>query len=37
MLFWQQCMYGSADILLTPKPIHGPGDQLFQDCYSRPG
>jgi predicted AlkP superfamily pyrophosphatase or phosphodiesterase len=37
MLFWQQCMYGSADILLTPKPVHGPGDQLFQDCYSRPG
>jgi len=36
MLFWQQCMYGSADVLLTPKPIHGPGDQLIQDCYSRP-
>ena len=37
MLFWQQSMYGTADILLTPKPIHGPGDQLIQDCYSRPG
>jgi len=37
MLFWQNCMYGSADVLLTPKPIHGPGDQLIQDCYSRPG
>ena len=36
MLFWQQSMYGTADVLLTPKPIHGPGDQLIQDCYSRP-
>jgi predicted AlkP superfamily pyrophosphatase or phosphodiesterase len=37
MLFWQQSLYGAADIVLTPKPIHGPGDQLIQDCYSRPG
>jgi len=37
MLFWQQSLYGTADIVLTPKPIHGPGDQLIQDCYSRPG
>ena len=37
MLFWQQAMYGTANVLLTPKPIHGPGDQLIQDCYSRPG
>jgi predicted AlkP superfamily pyrophosphatase or phosphodiesterase len=36
MLFWQQSLYGSADIVLTPKPIHGPGDKLIQDCYSRP-
>jgi len=36
VLFWQQSMYGTADVLLTPKPIHGPGDQLIQDCYSRP-
>jgi predicted AlkP superfamily pyrophosphatase or phosphodiesterase len=36
MLFWQQCLYGTADVLLTPKPIHGPGDQLIQYCYSRP-
>jgi len=35
MLFWQQSMYGSAQVLLTPKPIHGPGG-LIQDCYSRP-
>ncbi len=37
MLFWQQSLYGAADIVLTPKPIHGPGDSLVQDCYSRPG
>jgi len=36
MLFWQQSLYGSADVVLTPKPIHGPGDQLIQDCYSKP-
>ena len=37
MLFWQQSLYGTADVVLSPKPIHGPGDQLIQDCYSRPG
>ena len=36
VLFWQQSLYGSADILLTPKPVHGPGGELIQDCYSRP-
>ena len=36
MLFWQLGMYSSADLLLTPKPIHAPGDRLIQDCYSRP-
>jgi len=35
MLFWQHAMYGSADVLLTPKPVHGP-EGLIQDCYSRP-
>jgi len=35
MLFWQQSMYGSADIVLTPKPVHGP-EGLIQDVYSRP-
>ena len=35
MLFWQQSMYGSADVLLTPKPVHGP-EGLIQDVYSRP-
>ena len=35
MLFWQHAMYGSADVLVTPKPVHGPAG-LIQDCYSRP-
>jgi len=35
MLFWQNAMYGSADVLLAPKPIHGP-EGLVQDVYSRP-
>jgi predicted AlkP superfamily pyrophosphatase or phosphodiesterase len=35
-LFWQLGMYGSADLLLTPRPVHAPGDKLLQDCYSRP-
>jgi predicted AlkP superfamily pyrophosphatase or phosphodiesterase len=35
MLFWQSAMYGTADVLLTPKPVHA-GDRLIQDCYSRP-
>ena len=37
MLFWQQSLYGTADVVISPKPIHGPGDQMIQDCYSRPG
>jgi hypothetical protein len=36
MLFWQQSLYGSADVVLSPKPIHGLGDQLIHDCYSKP-
>jgi predicted AlkP superfamily pyrophosphatase or phosphodiesterase len=35
VLFWQHSMYGSADVLLTPKPVHGP-EGLIQDVYSRP-
>jgi len=37
LLFWQQSLYGTADIILTPKPIHAPGGGLIQDCWSRPG
>ncbi|MGB2936989.1 MAG: nucleotide pyrophosphatase/phosphodiesterase family protein [Phycisphaerae bacterium] len=37
MLFWQQSLYDpTVDVLLTPKPVHGPGGELIQDCYSRP-
>lgn len=36
LLFWQLGLYGTADVLLTPKPVHGPGGTLVQDCYSRP-
>ncbi len=36
VLFWQQILYGTADVLLTPKPVHGPDGKLVQDCYSRP-
>ncbi len=36
-LFWQLAMYDpSIDILLTPKPIHAPGDRLLADVYSKP-
>jgi len=36
MLFWQQSLYGTADVILTPKPVHGPRGELVQDCWSRP-
>jgi len=36
LLFWQLAMYSTADVLLTPKPVHGPAGELLQDCYSRP-
>jgi len=36
MLFWQHSLYGSADVVLTPKPVHGPRGELVQDCWSRP-
>ena len=35
-LFWQQSMFSSADILLTPKPVHGPDGRILSYCYSRP-
>ena len=36
MLFWQHSLYGTADVILTPKPVHGPRGELVQDCWSRP-
>jgi len=36
MLFWQHSLYVSADLVLTPKPVHGPRGELLEDCWSRP-
>jgi predicted AlkP superfamily pyrophosphatase or phosphodiesterase len=36
MLFWQHSLYGTAEVILTPKPVHGPRGELVQDCWSRP-
>ncbi len=38
MLFWQLAMYDpTLAVLLTPKPVHAPGDRLLGDVYARPG
>jgi predicted AlkP superfamily pyrophosphatase or phosphodiesterase len=36
MLFWQQSLGESVDLVLTPKPIHQHHGGMIQDCYSRP-
>ena len=36
MLFWQQSMGESADIIVTPAPIHKHHGGMIQDCYTRP-
>lgn len=36
MLFWQQSMGESVDIVLTPAPIHKHHGGLVQDCYCKP-
>ena len=41
MLFWQQSIPGTraadaADIVLTPKPVHGPDGKTISACWSRP-
>ena len=41
MLFWQQSIPGrraqdAADIVLTPKPEHGPDGKTISACWSRP-
>ena len=35
VLFWQNTLYGNADIIITPKPIHG-HHGMTQWCYSKP-
>ena len=35
VLFWQNTMYASSDIVVTPRPIHL-DDKMLMWCYSRP-
>ena len=35
VLFWQNSLYGNADIIVTPKPMHT-DEGLIQWCYSKP-
>ncbi|OQW97837.1 MAG: hypothetical protein BWK77_00780 [Verrucomicrobia bacterium A1] len=36
MMFWQQSLGESADLVLSPRPIHKHHGGMIQDCYSRP-
>ncbi|MFB3893123.1 MAG: alkaline phosphatase family protein [Phycisphaerae bacterium] len=36
ILFWQQSLGESADVILSPAPIHKHHGGMIQDCYSRP-
>lgn len=35
VLFWQNTLYGNADIIITPKPMHTE-HRMIQWCYSKP-
>ena len=35
VLFWQNTLYGNADIIVTPRPIHTE-HEMIQWCYSKP-
>lgn len=35
LLFWQNTLFGHADFIVTPKPLHFE-DGLIQWCYSKP-
>lgn len=35
VLFWQNTLFGNADIIITPKPIHS-DHEMIQWCYSKP-
>lgn len=35
VLFWQNTLYGKADFIITPKPMHAE-HELIQWCYSKP-
>jgi len=36
MLFWQQSLGESADLILSPAPIHRHHGGMLQDCYGKP-
>ncbi len=36
LLFWQQSLGESTDIILSPAPIHKHHGGMIQDCYSKP-
>jgi predicted AlkP superfamily pyrophosphatase or phosphodiesterase len=36
MLFWQQSLGESMDLVLSPRPIHKHSGGMIQDCLSRP-
>lgn len=36
MLFWQQSLGESADIILSPAPIHKHHGGMIEDCYCKP-
>ncbi|MCL2648111.1 MAG: alkaline phosphatase family protein [Phycisphaerales bacterium] len=36
MLFWQNAMCGAADVVVTPKPQHGPDGKPLTACWSSP-
>ena len=36
MLFWQQSLGESLDLVLSPRPIHKHEGGMIQDCHSRP-
>ena len=36
MMFWQQSLGESVDMVLSPAPIHKHHGGMIEDCYSRP-
>lgn len=36
MMFWQQSMGETVDLLLSPAPVHKHRGGIIQDCYSQP-
>ncbi|MBI4375071.1 MAG: alkaline phosphatase family protein [Elusimicrobia bacterium] len=36
MLFWRHNMYGTADVAVTPTPVHSAEGSSFSDLYTRP-